>query len=109
MLILDPSRFLHKALFKKKCIGAVAGVSASTHVLTNMNGSNCPNGYAGWFFEYGASIGPVGGSGEVGIGGSGDQINGGGGSIGVGIPIQAMLCYYTLVDDEVTPDGCCKK
>jgi hypothetical protein len=83
------------------------GVSASAHGLANINGKNCPDAYTGYFLEWSAGVGVVGVSGETGVFCSGDTcVSGGGGYIGVGIPAELKLCYYTIVSDDITPCAC---
>lgn len=97
----------HSVILKKTCVGVLAGVSASTHVLANINGENCPNAYTEYFFEWAAGVGVAGVSGEVGVfSPPGQSVVGGGGFIGVGTPVEVKLCYYTIVDDEVVPCAC---
>jgi len=103
----DENGAKHSVILKKTCGGVLAGVSASTHGLANINGTNCPNAYQGYFFEWAAGIGVVGVSGEVGVfSPPGQSVKGGGGYIGVGIPVEAKLCYYTIIADDIDPCGC---
>ena len=96
----------HSVILKKTCGGVLAGVSASAHGLANINGKNCPSAYTGYFLEWSAG-GVVGVSGEIGVFcPSGTSVSGGGGYIGVCIPAEVKLCYYTIVSDDVTPCGC---
>jgi hypothetical protein len=72
-----------------------------------INGKNCPNAYAGYFFEWAAGLGVIGVSGESGWGSApGKTVTGSGGYIGVGIPVEAKKCFYTIIADDVTPCGC---
>jgi RHS repeat-associated protein len=97
----------HSVLLQKSCYGVLAGVSVAAHALSNISGSNCPTAYTGWFFEWGAGIGVAGVGGAIGVGTTDPaRVGAGGGYVGLGIPVEAKLCKYTLVDDIVKPCGC---
>jgi len=54
-----------------------------------------------------ACVGNVGVSGEVGVFCKrGECVTGSGGYLGLGIPAEAKLCYYTIVTDDVTTCAC---
>ncbi len=94
----------HKATFKKICFGALLGISVASHVINcaTMPGKDCPNGYAGWFREYGVSSG-----GGFGISTEfSETMEGVGASAGIGSPITVAFCKYTLTEDTIV--GSCK-
>ena len=68
---------------------------------------NCPDAYAGWFFEWEAGWAYAGVSDEIGIFTAPGQTVAGGGYFGSGgLPAEAKLCYYRILDDPVESCGC---
>jgi len=60
--------------FEKYCLGGIVGMGAYAGTVKGMDGPNCkPETYAGWFLEFGASIGPVSGFYDAGL--EGDDWN----------------------------------
>ncbi|GMW02575.1 MAG: hypothetical protein AMXMBFR84_37110 [Candidatus Hydrogenedentota bacterium] len=89
----------HKAVFKKRCFGLIAGVSAAMHGLDSegiTGDKGCPTAYSGWFREYSIGAGVAGASFEF-----CDNMQGAGGYVGLGSPVSAAFCKYTLVSDDI--------
>jgi RHS repeat-associated protein len=100
----DDKKRLHKAVFKKFCIGPYAGVEASGHVMAGLQGRNCPGGYEGRFVEGGLGF-VVGVDFELTLNG---RIGGAGASLGATKWLSGglLLCHYWLVRDDIV--GCCR-
>jgi RHS repeat-associated protein len=81
----------------KHCLGAGFAVSGGGTMMAAQK-SQCPDGYAGWTFEYG--YGPF----EGGIGITNPLTNSSG--VGGGIGGKITLCYYIILEKDIV--GCCK-
>ncbi len=81
----------------KHCIGAGFALSGGVTMMAAQP-SQCPDGYAGWTFEYG--YGPL----EGGTGISNPLTNPVG--IGGGIGGKITMCYYIILEKDIV--GCCK-
>jgi hypothetical protein len=101
---------LHVYKYKKICIGIGSfGASVFMGGVSGMDGVSCkdPSRYAGYFLEFAAGFGVVGGGVDIGLtenpihhlpGGSSGVNEGGTGVSSPGVSV--MLCYYTLVSAE---------
>jgi hypothetical protein len=90
--------------YLKVCGGLAAGGSANAGFVSNMSGKSCRSDtYKGWFKEYGASIGFLGGGADFGynsdglfglLPGSESGVNEGGMGFGFGASLKFSWCYY---------------
>jgi hypothetical protein len=76
-----------------------------------MEGKKCrAANYAGWFKEFGASVGCIGGSCDIGTDEQGESTGvwEAGPCCGVGAKVKAAWCYYWVVNEVIQPSGSCK-
>ena len=95
--------------FNKICIGGAIGGSISTGVISGLSGKKCrSNFYAGWFYELGGSVGPVGGGVDYGYNSDGSLsgVNEGGVGGGFGAYVKSTWCYYVYVEGSETVEKC---
>ena len=107
----DENQQLHETFLKKRCLGLFAGVSASLHPLSGINGEGCPEAYTGTFTEYGVGVGV----GVASIGGfiatkdsagrpvpKEQKVTGGGAGIGLNLsPVNVSKCFYSILQDDI--------
>jgi hypothetical protein len=104
----DSENRQHKTVLTKKCFGLFAGVGASAHSLSGLNGAQCPQGYAGTFIEYSAGVGVASLSGFIGTEDVDhrplpitEMVTGGGAGIGLSLtPVTLSKCVYAIKSDD---------
>ncbi len=102
MYCCDENNCRHRVNLQKTCQGVAAGIVWSAHPLGNITGKNCPKAYKGFFFEWSAGLGFAGVSGFIGIFTPAEErVTGGGGYVGVSLPVGLLVCKYEIMDDDI--------